>query len=113
MSRFVDGPAEGKSLLLRRAPKLLRVTRSDAGEIDALDQLDDRPKPNETITVYERVTTPSTVHINMRGGCGRYQIADYRQTSRQPDDATARSTAAWRAWASTYMDEHRSVNTHD
>lgn len=108
MSRFLDGPAEGQSLLLRRAPKLLRVVRSDAGDLDALDQLADTPKVDETITVYERVTAPSTVHIKMR--CGWYQIAEYRQTSRQPDDATARSTAAWRAWASTYMGEHCAKN---
>jgi len=43
MTRFLDGPAQGETLMLRRAPILLRVTRDPMGNFDGLDQLDDRP----------------------------------------------------------------------
>jgi len=51
MTRFLDGPAEGVTLMLRRAPIYLRVVHRGT-EWDALDALDDRPTPDETIYVY-------------------------------------------------------------
>lgn len=50
MIEFLDGPAGNKTLELRRAPVYLRVVIDADGNIDALDQLDDRPKEDERIT---------------------------------------------------------------
>lgn len=57
MISFQGGPAEGKAegLLLRRAPRFLRVVRGGDGDWDALDQLGDAPAAGETIYAYERV----------------------------------------------------------
>lgn len=104
MSRFLDGPAAGTSLLLKRAPQLLRVVQDTNSTFDALDQLHDTPALGERITVYERVTKPSTVHINAgRKGCGWFQIAEYRAIDPQPADADVRVTIRWREWARAYQ----------
>lgn len=65
MTTFKDGPAEGRTLLLRRAPTLLRVVQED-GEFDALDQLNDEPGPRESIYCYFLVENRGSVHL-----CGR------------------------------------------
>lgn len=46
MTTFTDGPAAETVLELRRAPKFLRVVRDADGTVDALDQLNDTPKPS-------------------------------------------------------------------
>ena len=54
-TRFIDGPAKGVVLDLERTPHYLRVVHdSETWQWDALDQLDDEPKPTETIFVYRR-----------------------------------------------------------
>lgn len=95
MIRFLDGPAEGRSLFLRSAPDFLRVTylpgrtagvgrHKKLAEWDALDQPLDAPEPGETIYVYRRVTKVEAIHVNMRPhGSGFYAVADYMQ---MPDD---------------------------
>lgn len=52
MTRFIDGPAEGVTLMLKRTPVYLRVVRNRQGKWDALDQLDDSPASDEEIFVY-------------------------------------------------------------
>lgn len=104
MLRFLDGPAAGVSLCCARAPLFLRVVQDTAGKWDSLDQLADTPAPGETIHVYRKVSSEGTVHIDYRDAQGRRrgrweQIAGYRLHEVQPDDATLRETAAWRAWA--------------
>lgn len=102
MTKFLDGPAEGVVLALKRAPLLLRVTRSPAGEWDALDQLNDTPNADETLVAYHLVSGPCMVHVNMgRRGCGWYQLGEYRVVATQPTDAEMRTTVAWRSTART------------
>jgi len=101
--RFLDGPASDVALALRRAPHFLRVVfnpRAKAESFDALDQLDDVPKPHERITVYVKSADRGRYHLKCspRSASGFYISADYRLYDRQPDDATARDTAAWQAW---------------
>lgn len=66
-SEFVDGPASGARLALARVPIYLRVVIDGDGKVDALDQLDDEPRPGECIYVYRRT---SWGHICARGGSG-------------------------------------------
>lgn len=102
MTRFTDGPAGGRTLLLRRSPLFLRVTRDDRGKFDALDQLHDEAEPGEAISAYRKVSDDGTVHVDSteRGRrVGRwYRCATYAVVAAQPDDATMRDTEAWRGW---------------
>jgi hypothetical protein len=103
MTRFLDGPAAGVLLMLRRAPRFLRVVKGSEGW-DALDQLADAPAAGETITAYRRVGTPGAVHLLMSRGRGRtrsawYRTAEYRAVDPQPPAEVLRETASWRAWA--------------
>lgn len=105
MTRFMDGPAEGRVLMLKRAPLFLRAVRKRTliegqGEWDALDQLTDTPEPDEEIIAYRRHRRPGWVHINTgrKPGGGFYTVAEYRVVPAQPDDATLRDRARWQAW---------------
>lgn len=103
MTRFKDGPAQDTVLQLARAPLFLRVTQNAAGKFDALDQLDDHPRANESVTVYRKVSDDGTVHVDFRDERGRrrgawYACATYALATMQPDDATARDTTLWRQW---------------
>lgn len=103
MIEFIDGPAAGQALNLRRAPLYLRVVQAPGGEFDALDQLDDTPKPRETVHVYRRVGDVSRVHLLGQIG-GRKQgwwmvSAKYEFCAEQPADDVARDNAKWAAWA--------------
>lgn len=104
MTRFLDGPAAGiPPLYLKRAPKYLRVVRSAAGTWDALDQLTDTPKSDETIIAYVMVSGPTWVHVRRdrrHGGSGFFQGGEYRVVDPQPADEVMRSTSSWRAWVS-------------
>jgi hypothetical protein len=104
--RFLDGPAAGQVLELRRVPLLLRVVRNRMKNTwDALDQLDDTPKEREEIFVYLRSGQVQKIHIkaDCRGGGSRWVwIADYVHLIDQPTDAQLRETEAWRAWAAEY-----------
>ena len=99
MIRFLNGPAMGKTLMLKRAPRFLRVVQGNDGEFDALDQVDDSPRDDERIVVYEIKGKPAMVHLNMgRKGGGWYPVAEYLIVPEQPEDAKVRSTPAWQAW---------------
>lgn len=105
MTTFDDGPAKGRTLSLRRAPWLLRVVRSKAGEWDALDQLDDTPKRGETIHVYRRVTEVNRYHLKasgkMKAASGFYEGAAYKALPIQPKPEEVWETEAWRTWCTT------------
>lgn len=107
MVSFLDGPAAGQSLALRRAPKLLRVVRGRGGAWDALDQLDDEPKRTEQIYVYLRQEDPKPTWIHLcmrpRSASGTYWTADYRYLPEQPADSQIRGTAAWRSWVTQQL----------
>jgi len=109
MITFLDGPADGQHLNLRRTPVLLRVVQA-GNAFDALDQLDDTASPDETITVYQLTQAPGWCHIDGRDAkTGRRwgetrPIATYALLPEQPDDATLRDNAAWREWCRMNFD---------
>jgi hypothetical protein len=105
MTKFIDGPAAcdaAQGLCLRRAPRFLRVVVDSAGKWDALDQLDDKPKLNETIHVYELVANDGWIHLQRVDSRGRrcggtYQRATYRYHS-TPDRKIVAVKTQWQAW---------------
>lgn len=103
MTTFKDGPAKGQTLMLQRAPVLLRVVRDDnLNKWDALDQLDDTPSPHESIFVYRMVEGPTFMHIRRdrrHGGSGIFRGGVYAVLDEQPEDAILRDTSRWRDWA--------------
>ena len=108
MLEFVDGVVEGTKLLCKRAPELLRVVYGSFGEINCLDQLDDEPKPSETIWVYQRINEPTKLHMKFskKSMSGYYMMAKYKQHESQPGNSV-RSTKAWREWA---LNEQEKIN---
>jgi len=94
VSTFVHGPADGRTLALRRAPALLRVVVDEDGTVDALDQLEDEPRPGERVHVYVRVKSPAHVCSSDRG-C--FEVAEYEHVP-DVDGEQLRATSAWREW---------------
>lgn len=109
MTRFVDGPAAGVTLMLRRAPLYLRAVRDAKGEWDALDQLTDAAEPDETIVVYRREGEPTWCHVCRVKGGGVFRGGTYRVVDPQPDDRLVRYTTAWREWTV----QHRAGTSDD
>lgn len=98
MTKFIDGPAAGTVLSLRRAPLYLRAVQNADGNWDALDQLDDTPEPDETVTVYRRVGSATTVHLHGTKISGWYAMATYELHAEQPSIEECRDTAKWQDW---------------
>jgi hypothetical protein len=102
MIQFIDGPAAGIELTFARTPIFLRVVQDSRGSWDVLDQLDDVPKPDETIHVYLIAGKPLRGFWDgTKGGKrtgGIFVFGEYRHFADQPDDATARDTDRWKAW---------------
>ncbi len=78
------------------------MVRSRQGNWDALDQLDDTPKPTEEIFLYALTEKPGWMHLCIRGK-GKaagvfYTTGRYRHVALQIPDATLRDTQAWRTW---------------
>ncbi|MES2596044.1 MAG: hypothetical protein V4662_11940 [Verrucomicrobiota bacterium] len=105
MTTFTNGPAQGQTLMLRRAPFFLRVVK-DGSNIDALDQLSDEPAVNEAVHVYIRQpgAEANAIHLNVgrgkdgkRGG-GWFSRATYQLCPVQPGDDVVRSVKAWESW---------------
>lgn len=107
MVKFQDGPAASKSLMLGRSPLFLRVTVGLSGELDALDQLADRPHKDESIFAYQRVGESGRLHVlgtrNGRRFGQWYSTATYRLCETQPDDVVLRDTGRWRVWCEEQM----------
>lgn len=103
MTTFTAGPAKGKTLMLQRASIFLRVVVGPDGEVDALDQLDDEPRPDERLYAYRFSKDGGSIHINScdsrghRNG-GFFRIAEYSPVEPQPADDQMRTQAAWVAW---------------
>jgi hypothetical protein len=101
VTQFLDGPAAGSTLFLKRAPTYLRAVRGADGTWDALDQLSDVPRPGESIVVYRLEGEPTFCHINRdrrHGGSGVFRGGRYRVVEPQPSDVEVRETDAWRRW---------------
>ncbi|HEY4411543.1 MAG TPA: hypothetical protein VGN06_00975 [Gaiellaceae bacterium] len=101
----LDGPAAGVGFTLQRAPMYVRfVLDADAAKWDVLNLLEDEPREQETVHVYEGV--PGSFGCAYICGRGRGQYSGYTQWRiyrHRPDvDGEAlRENAAWRAWAET------------
>ena len=101
MVTFLDGPAAGKTLDLRRAPFVLRVVINNRGTVDALDQLDDEIKPMEFAHVYRLTAPPQSIHVKAvkRSQSAWRYIASYALApGAQPDQAILRDNERWGQW---------------
>lgn len=106
MITFQQGPAAGKTLMLRRVPFFLRVVYREVIngiELDALDQREDTPRPEEKIVVYLRQpdTRPNQIHLNVRGkkGGGWFARGTYKLSPVQPEkDEYMRDPMLWENW---------------
>ena len=99
MTRFLNGPAAGTTLMLRRAPDYLRAVRDiPGGTWDALDQLDDVADPAEEIAVYRLEGEPTWIHVRRAKGGGVFRGGAYRLVDPAPPDDQVRTTKAWRTW---------------
>lgn len=114
MTKFTDGPAAGVVLGLRRAPKFLRVVVNrfaEKPEFDALDQLTDRPEPNEVVYAYRQVKYEGHVHVCRRpSGSGYFAIAEYVYIPEQPPADVLRNTAKWQAWVTVLAEQEKGAN---
>src|SRR5574340_877689 len=102
MTRFLDGPAAGQTLMLRSAPGLLRVTfcvdEKNKEKWDALDQREDTPRRNERVFAYEREGAAGAAFIDGPGMHGVYAVASYRAVLNPPEDSVMRDNITWRKW---------------
>lgn len=110
MTTFVDGPAKGQTLMLKRAPLLLRVTQ-EGDKWDALDQLEDQPRSTETLHAYELACRPGSCFVDGSKIHGRFTVAHYKLVIPQPAETVMRSNAAWAEWANTVGPEKAKLLT--
>ena len=102
MTNFLDGPAKGQVLKLRRCPYFLRVVVKTAAdgkqEWDALDQPGDSPDRDERLYAYRCKELRGWIHLNTgrRPGGGFFAIADYELIDPQPSDDVMR--LLWAQW---------------
>lgn len=92
------------SLHLQRAPLFLRFVMrgTDWSTLNALDQLDDAPKPGETVYAAVKVDSAG-MHVdrvvNRRRVGEWYQTATYELVPDQPDQEILQDATEWKAWA--------------
>lgn len=98
--------------MLRRLPLFLRVVISGT-EIDALDQINDTPRADETVHVYVRQpgAMQNAIHLNTgrKPGGGWFARAEYKLSPTQPSDEEVRSTKAWRQWCQVNQPKKNNV----
>ena len=114
------GPADEQAFTCSRAPRLLRVTFTPPttlhvpgeGKWDCLDQLDDVPRPDEEIYLYEGIYSGPGMFVDGRTPGGRRWgmfVADatYRYIMRATGelDRVLRETASWRRFVEAYFGE--------
>jgi hypothetical protein len=93
----------GKTLLLKRTPLFLRVVIGADGSVDALDQPDDEPRPDERLYAYRFSADKGGAFVDGRDDRGRriggaYRITEYSPVEPQPGDDEMRTRARWVAW---------------
>lgn len=106
MTTFNNGPARGTVLRLHRAPFFLRVCvgpvlddTDHRTKIDALDQVNDAPRPHEQLFAYRLTAKPGMCHIRAsQGQGGFFTLADYTLVDPQPAGGLMRNRKAWVAW---------------
>ncbi len=116
MINFNGGPAGGATLELRRAPLFLRVVIDESDNVDALDQLADKPRPNETVYVYRRTRHDGTMFLCGRShgrGCRVTAVATYEYYLPvfQEEPVDFRDTTEWRAWCEAQDPETKTEKT--
>lgn len=105
MITFQGGPAEADKrahgLCIKRAPLYLRIVRDSRGQWDALDQLGDFPKSDETVFVYRKVEDHGSIHLRRSkpGTSGWFMVAVYEYIEPQPSQDVLESNAKWAFWA--------------
>jgi hypothetical protein len=98
--RFTGGPVDGKTLMCRRGPLFLRVVMNHKGEVDALDQVDDKIRSNETAYVYVAQFPSRAVFIRSsdRSKSGCWAGNEYVFCNEQPSSDILEDNEKWRAW---------------
>lgn len=117
MIRFLDGPADGTELSLRRAPRFLRVVVDAKGRIDALDLLDDVAGAGETVHVYQGdvdtlMALPDDIFVCTSGPGGLRQAGGAEGVYRHRGDVEGeplRDTATWRSWVTEEVERQESA----
>lgn len=96
--RLCYGPAAG-TYVAARAPAFVRAVVDEGGKRDVLDQLDDAPRQDERVYVYELIagTGSGTAIVCGRGFSIDMALGDYRHRA-DVDGEQLRETEAWRAW---------------
>lgn len=89
---------------LARTPRFLRfvIQGTDWLSLDALDQMEDTPAPDETVIVAELVSR-GNIHIDGADKRGRrtaswVSTATYKQVHNPPPREVAADTQQWQAW---------------
>lgn len=114
MTRFIDGPAKGVTLMLHRSPVYLRVVRSKDGKWDALDQLYDQPAEDEDVFVYVLTKPPGHAFIDGPKISGVWPIAEYKTLSDKPAASEFRQNKSWALWCEVAgMPEHLKQHTQN
>lgn len=100
MVKIIDGPAAGARMLLKRAPKYLRIVIDQENKVDALDQKDDEPSANERVYAYIMIegTYFSGFVCGSTIASGFFVSAEYSICKEQPDDSTLRNLSKWEKW---------------
>ena len=118
MLQLLDGPCKG-TFMVKRAPIFLHAVakpvllprepsdeegqiRTDLGECDVLDQLDDTPAAGEQVFVYQRQGDSNQMHIYARGKGGKaltgwWPFANYKHLP-DVDGEQLRDNVKWQAW---------------
>lgn len=96
-------------LTLRRTPRFPRfvLTGTDWSTLDALDQLDDTPRPGERVIAAEKRDESSVHYDGVRNGrrFGEWhRTATYVPVPDPPPQDVLRDTERWRAWCVARMD---------
>lgn len=98
MTTFIDGPAKGNILMLKRAPIYLRAVSNAEGKWDACDQLEDTVHPGEVPVAYVLAETPGQAFIDGPRIRGLYPISRYQLVLNQPDASVMMNNNLWAAW---------------
>ncbi len=108
MTRFVDGPARGITLLLTSSPLFIRAVRDRHNVLDNHDGWSAllfkaaEPKRTESVYAYRLVACRGTIQVRRTGrpddSTVAYTVADYSLVEDQPDDAVMRDWLRWSEW---------------
>lgn len=99
-----DGPCAGARINAAQAPIMLRVTRTDVGLVDCLDEATDVPKPGEQVYVYRASGRPSVAFVDGVDPKTKRRFGYQSRTQHyvlhepQPGSEHVMTWAAWSKW---------------